>query len=198
MEEVVIIMALYPETPKPQMPYQLTTNWKTIVSAFDSGKEQRRQKQLYEKYDIVLTYNALSLADMATLWNFYVARKGSFEAFYFYTLETGSWTNLFIGMGDGATHIFDLPGKSTSSQKIYNNGVLQTLTTDYSIVAGGGVEDSDRVNFVAAPTANDILTCDIAGYMRIRCRFEEDKLTREGFQGILYKSGIKLKGLTTV
>ena len=188
-------MAEYPSTPGPQLPYELTINWKTITSAFDSGVEQRRQKQTYAKFDASLTYNALTEANFKTLWNFYIARAGSFEAFYFYTIETTDWDGLFVGTGDGSSTIFDLPGKTTSSETIYNDGSA-VLAADYTILVGGGTEDADRVQFDTAPAANDIITCDFTGYMRIRCRFEDDKMSKQAFAGAIYRTGLKLKGLT--
>ena len=189
-------MAQYPTVPKPQMPYELTSVFKTLISGFDSGKEQRREKQTYAKYDVSLTYNALSSANLNLLWNFYMARHGDAEAFYFYTLETDAWANLFIGTGDASTFIFDLPGKSTSSQTIYYNGTA--LGSGYAILTGGGTESSDRVQFTAAPDENVIITCDLTGYMRIRCRFEDPKMSKKNFMGSLYQTGIKLKGLTAL
>lgn len=186
-------MAQFPTTPVPQFPYDLVANWKTIISAFDSGKEQRRKKQLYAKYDVSLTYNVMTAANMALLWAFYQARNGSYEAFYFYTLESEAWTGLFVGIGDAATVTFDIPGKTTSAQVIYINGVVQT--TGHTHVTGGGTESSDRITFDSAPALNAIITCDFTGYMRIRCRFDEDKMTKSRFAGALYRTGLKLKGL---
>jgi len=190
-------MAQYPTSPAPQIPYELTSNWKTIVSAFDSGVEQRRQKQTYPKYDVSLIYNALTVASFATLWNFYHARAGAFEAFYFYTLETTDWDGLFVGTGDDATVTFDIPGISTTNTLIYNNGTLVD-SGDYTLLTGGGTESSDRITFDTAPAANAIITCDFTGYMRIRCRFEDDKMTKQGFAGALYRTGLKLKGLSQI
>jgi hypothetical protein len=94
-----------------------------------------------------------------------------------------------------ATTIFDLPGKSTSSHKIYYNGILQTLTTDYVILTGGGDGDADRVEFTNPPAAGAVITAEFAGYLRIRARFDEDKLNRQMFYALLYTTGISLKGL---
>ena len=185
----------YPASPVPQYPYKMSVNWKTITSDFDSGKEQRRQKQVFPKYDIELTYEALNIIDFAILWNFYMTCKGSYTAFNFFTLETGSWTGLYIGTGDAVTLIFDIPGKTTSAHAIYLNSVLQG-GANYTILTGGGVDSADRIQFVTEPALNDVISCDFTGYMRIRCRFAEDKLGKEVFTAALYKTGIKLKGLT--
>ena len=86
----------------------------------------------------------------------------------------------------------------TSSQKIYINGVKQVVTVQYSILIGGGAESSDRVRFVTAPAVNEIISCDFAGYMRNRCRFANDKMTRTQFAHALYSTGLELKGLAMI
>lgn len=190
-------MAEYPTSPVPQYPYELSTNWKTITSAFDSGVEQRRQKQTYPKYDVSLSYGALGEADLQTLWNFYRSMNGSLTAFYFYTIESADWDGLFVGTGNGTALTFDLPGKSTSAQVIYINGVAVD-PDDYTLVVGGGTENADRVTFDTEPAVNDIITCDFTGYMRIRCRFKEDKMSKVRFEAAIYKTGLELKGLAAL
>jgi hypothetical protein len=212
----------YPTSPVPSWPYDIKVRWNTTVSAFDSGKEQRRQKNLYPKYDVTLTYPVLTEANMQILWNFYMARKGTYEAFYFYSLEIAAWTGCYIGIGDGTTVTFDLPGKSTSLVDMYSNGVKMlagitdlimeggdtiitedddTLITDgtgqYTLLTGGGDCSADRVTFTTAPAANALITCDFTGYLRIRCRFAEE-LSRSSFTAALYQTGIKLKGLANI
>ena len=190
-------MAAFPTSPVPQLPYNIDAVWKTIITAFDSGVEQRRQKQIYAKFNVTLTYNALTTAEIQTLWNFYMARNGSYESFYFYTLETADWDGLYCGTGEGTAITFDIPGKSTSSQTIYANGSAVSAS-DYTIVTGGGIEGSDRVTFDTAPVVNTIITCDFTGFMRIRCRFEEDKMTKSGFSAALFSTGLKLHGLAAL
>ena len=188
-------MAQYPTSPAPSYPYSLDIVHKTIVSAFDSGKEQRRQKQLFPKYDVNLIYDAITISEIDDLWSFYTARKGSFEAFYFYTLEKATWTNLFMGTGDGMTLNFDIPGKETESRVIYLDGVEEI---NRIFLVGGGNEDSDRVSFSMSPSLNQVITCDFYGYMRIRCRFTDDKMTKSMFTTRLCSTGLKLKGLTGI
>jgi hypothetical protein len=188
-------MALYPATPVPQYPHEISEVWKTTITAFDGTNEQRRQKQLFPKYDMNIVYNTLTTAEFELIWDFYRARRGAYDAFYVYLRDVDDFDGLGVGVGDGAEDTFDLPGKSTSSQKIYLNGVEQTVTTHYSISAGTGNEAADQVVFVTAPGANVLITCDFAGYFRNRCRFAEDKLTRTQFVLAAYSTGIQLKGL---
>jgi len=187
-------MAEFPTTPVPKFPITVKQVWNTIVTPFDSGTEQRRQKQAFPKYDIELLFDILSKTEFAALWNFYTARRGSYEAFYFYTIPaTEDFDGLYVDVGNGSTTIFDLPGKSTSAQSIYLDNVLQT--TGYSILTGGGAENADRVSFTSAPTAGQVITCDFTGYQRIHCRFESDEIAKEMFSVQLYRTGLKLKGV---
>jgi hypothetical protein len=186
----------YPTSPVPTWPYDIKSAWKNIISDFDSGKEQRRQKNLYAKYDVSLTYPPLSLANIQILWNFYQARRGTFEAFYFYTLEEAQWNNCFVGVGDGVTTTFDIPGKSTASLVIYSGGSIVAEAL-YSVGTGAGDVSSDNIVFVTAPGANSLITSDFYGYMRIRCRFAEE-LSRQNFTAVLYRTGVKLKGIANI
>jgi len=187
---------VYPTTPVPSWPYDIKVRWNTTISSFDSGKEQRRQKNLYPKYDVSLTYPVLTAANMQILWSFYQSKKGTYEPFYFYSLESTTWEGCYIGIGDGVTTTFDIPGRSTSNVIIYQDGV-ELRSEEYTLYIGGGAASADRVTFATAPAENDLLTCDFTGYLRIRCRFQEE-LSRSAFTAALYKTGIKLKGLANV
>lgn len=216
---------VYPIIPVPSWPYDIKVRWNTTVSSFDGGKEQRRQKNLYPKYDVSLTYPVLTEANMQILWNFYQSKKGTYTPFYFYSLESTTWEGCYIGIGDGVTTTFDIPGRSTSAVTIYQDGVelragaigieleenedvliaensnpviLEGLVAeDYTLYIGGGAGSSDRITFATAPAENDLLTCNFTGYLRIRCRFQEE-LSRSAFTAALYQTGIKLKGLANV
>lgn len=76
-------MQTYPATPVPSFSYVQGIQFKTIISQFENLAEQRRQKWSQGKRTFSLTYPVLSSTDMDTLWNFYVARNGSYDAFTF-------------------------------------------------------------------------------------------------------------------
>jgi hypothetical protein len=97
-------------------------------------------------------------------------------------------------LGDGDEDTFDIPGKSTSSQSIYLDGALQG--SGYTILTGGGVSSSDRVQFTSPPDIGVEISCSFTGLLRIRCRYAQDKLSREQFLEYMYKTGVELKGLT--
>jgi len=195
-------MATYPETsPTPNYPLVVTPRWDTIVSKMDGGAEQRRQKTLFPVYDVQVQYAALTNSEARTLWNFFMARRGRYEAFYIFDLtllgsQTYSHVGQFCGVGDGATDTFDLPGRSTSSQAIYLDGALQTLTTHYTISAGTGTSGADQIVFVAAPADGAVITADFSGFLRMRVRFADDTLARETFMTTRQKMTVNLTGVT--
>ena len=193
-------MATFPESPVPIYPLTISQRWKTIVTGMDSGYEERTAKWLFSKYDVNVKYNALSATDAQTLWNFYLAQKGSYDAFYIYDLSlkaliTKAHVDQYIGTGDGSTEVFDIPGRSTSSQTIYIDSVAQTVTTNYVILTGGGTSSSDRVDFVTPPDLGAIITADFSGYLRMRVRFADDNMSQDLFFASLYTCGLSLKGL---
>jgi hypothetical protein len=174
-------MELYPIPPYPnEEDFEVTPRWMTVVSNFDALNEQRKQKALFAVYNVAFSYEHLTVSEEQTLWAFYMARKGSYEAFYIYDIYSWPHTGLFVGWGDASTFTFDLQGKTTSAQAIYLDGVLQS--SGYTIVSGGGAEGSDRVTFDAAPAAGVLITCDFTGYLRARVRYKEDKLSRRSFR----------------
>ena len=66
-------------------PDNVQIQFKTLTSSFDDqGKTKRRRKWLYPKRLISVQYNNITHDEMNTLWSFYVARNGSFDAFSFY------------------------------------------------------------------------------------------------------------------
>ena len=192
-------MSTYPETPKPAYPLIITPRFRTIVSGMDSGVEERTSKWLFAKYDVTVQYKALTATNAQTIWNFYIARKGSAEAFYIYDLSllasiTKVHEDQYIATADGTTLIYDIPGRSTSSQVIYSDGIVVSASL-YSILTAGGVSSSDRVSFTAAPAEGAVITCDFAGYLRIRARFKDDMLSYELFTTNLFNLGAELTGL---
>ena len=185
---------IYPAIPKPQSGNAgIEAQWKTITAGFDAANEQRDSKWAFPKYNVTLKYPPLDLTDFAVLWAFYMARKGSFEAFWFYDAEAVAHVNQYVGVGDGGEVTFDIPGKSTSAQSIYLFGTLQSGA--YTIVQGGGDGNSDRVTFDTAPVAGVLITASFTGYLRCRVRFADDKLSRDHFVRALYTTGINLTGL---
>jgi hypothetical protein len=188
-------MAEYPTTIYPSVNgFVVTPKWKTIISETDAMTEQRKQKQSYAFYDVALTYEYLSQDDFNTLWSFYMSRKGAYYPFFIYDLYSASHETLWVGMGNAVNTTFDIPGKTTSNHIVYNTGDPVSASL-YTIVTGGGAENSDRVTFNTAPGAGSIITVDFTGFLRMYVRFKEDRLSRESFEYRAFKTGVELLGL---
>jgi hypothetical protein len=188
-------MAEYPSSPRPNYPLVITPVFQTLVSEVDTGQEQRKRMKTFPTFDIALQYSRVRIADFQTIWNFYIARKGAYEAFDFFTCpRVEDWEGLYVGVADGSLCTFDLPGKTTSDHTIYQK-TAEIDAADYTILVGGGRSSADRVVFDTAPDQGKVITADFTGYMRVYCRFKEDRLNREMFQLSAVRSGIELKGL---
>lgn len=141
-------MNQFPSFPTPSLPISTTPEWKTLVSDFDSGKEQRRQIWTFPKRSIPLKFNALVEDYIDILYAFHVQQKGRLEPFWFFwpkKREDNTWqghTNEYVGRGDGgATVIFELPGKEVSSpitgSDLAVNGDFETdPTANWSVTNG--------------------------------------------------------------
>lgn len=194
---------VFPTTdPRPDYPFIISPRFKTIVSETEDGVEIARRKRLFPVYDVTFRYTYIDSAlEFQTLYDFYMERGGRFERFFVYDprVELGnilvSHKSQYIGVGDGVQTIFDIPGKSTSGQSIYINGILQTIITDYTILIGGGDGDSDRVEFVSAPPAGDVITCDFTGILRMYVRFANDFTNFEWFIWIIQRTGLQMRGV---
>ena len=192
-------MAAFPELSSiaPEEPEQLQLQFKTLVSQFDElGTEQRKQKWLYPRRNVPLVYKGHSKADGLTLWQFYLARKGAYQAFNYFVGYSNTYVGEYVGTGDGATTVFNLPAKTSSSYTVYKDAVAQEGGgTDYTFAALGGTDGADKITFTAAPDAGTRITYDFTGTLKIRCRFAEDFQDYETFYNRAVDMGILLKGL---
>lgn len=192
-------MAVFPTFSSVPMgePYAEELIFKTLISEFDDlGAELRKQKWLYPKRNIILKYDKITKAQGRTLWTFYIARSGAYEAFNFFTQLTDTYVSEYVGTGDGTTTDFNLPSKQASSYTVYLNGSAQTGGgVDYTFSSEGGTDGADQIAFTSAPADGSRITVSFTGYLKVRCRFAEDKLAFETFYNRLFTSGLSLKGL---
>jgi len=192
-------MAKFPELSSiaPANPESVHIQWKTLISSFDDlGYETRKQKWLYPRRNIILQFVDKSIADGRSLWQFYLSRKGTHEAFNYFFPFSNIYTFEYVGTGDGATVIFNLPAKTSSSYTVYKNAVAQSGGgVDYTFAGGGGTDGADKITFVAAPDAGDRITYSFTGILKVHCRFAKDDLTYETLWNDLVGVGIELIGL---
>ena len=174
--------------------------FKTLTSNFaDLGEEQRKQKWLYPKRLITLKYPWISKGEAQEMFQFFIDRAGSYSTFkFFYPDVKGtpfSYTYEYVGTGDGAATVFNLPAKSAGNYILYLDGSGQSDPSDYSFSAGGGPDGEDKITFVAAPNAGQRITFSFTGRLKIVGRFKSDKMRFDLFFDRLVNSGIQIQGL---
>lgn len=171
--------------------------FRTLLSNFDNlGQERRKRKWLYPKRLITLQYSNISKTDGRTLFAFYIARSGAYDAFTFFKYELETYVGEYVGTGDASTTVMNLPCKTSSSRTVYLDGVEQTGGgTDYTFGALGGTDGADKITWVAAPAAGERITIDFTGYLKIKCRFKDDNMSFETFMNTYRTVGIQLQGI---
>ena len=175
--------------------------WKTLITEFDElGEEQRKQKNLFPKRLLSLKYKWLTKAQGEFLYRFYVARAGAFGSFKFFLpaprgVYSYSYEKEYVGTGDGATKVFNMPSKGAGAYTLYVDDSVQSLVSDYNLTLNGGPDGEDKVTFVDAPNAGLYITWTFTGRLKIVCRFKNDKLSFESFMDRLVSVGIQLQGL---
>jgi len=178
-------------------PITVEEEFKNLSNSFDElGAEIRRQKWLYPRRNVIMRCENVDKADGVLLWQFYLARKGSFEAFNFFLPYSETYTQEYVGTGDGSTVLFNLPAKGSSAYTLYVNGNAQTGGgTDYTFGGGTGEDGADKVTFTVAPNDGYRIVFSFTGDLKIRCRFKEDVLQHKLSFDRLFGSDIELKGL---
>ncbi|MBL8186594.1 MAG: TIGR02217 family protein [Acidobacteria bacterium] len=165
----------------------------TVIASPFSGVSQRNVNRLDPLHRYTITTALLTQAQMSALREFFHCRDGMARGFRmkdcmeFWASSDGSFASPIatpnnFGTGNGSTTVFGLYKTYSSggvtrtrrivkpvsgSVSIYKNGVLQTLTTDYTIDYTTGI-----VTFTSAPTNGHALTW--TGMFHIPVRFATD------------------------
>jgi len=185
----------------PNYPLDYQTEFKTLVSVFDGGQEQRRRQWRFPKRSVALSYSALTISQVTTLWQFYQDRTGSLGSFNFfepdaspYNTTNNNHRDQYVARGTGSTaSTYTLPGiaLSTANTTILKNGTA--LSSGYTIGSGTGDGGADLLTFTSnAPASTDVITADFTGRLRFTGRFAEDSLSRSQFEVQLFNQGIKI------
>jgi hypothetical protein len=187
-------MASYPDftSVAQEEPYREEIEWKTLISQFDEeGEEQRKQKWLYPKRNVTVRHAYITKAKARTIWQFYNARAGGYEAFNYYVPFADAYVSEYVGIGDATTTGFNLPCKDITTYTVFIGGSSIAAT----VATGAGADGADHLRFSTPPADGAKITMSFTGRLKIRCRFAEDNLGFEQFYNDLVTIGIKLKGL---
>lgn len=161
---------------------------------------QRRKKRTLPLYVINLRYQCLLESEMQQIYEFYLARAGSWEAFSVFDIRSFPYTDLPIGTGDGINNNFDLTAKGCTNIIIKVGAVTKTAGVDYDVSAGLGVDGCDRVVFRAGhtPAAGAAVTASLRGRRYFtNCIFRDDSLSRAAFEALCYTSGVVISQVSS-
>jgi uncharacterized protein (TIGR02217 family) len=178
---------VWPVLPGLAFPVVRVPQWRNGRQEAVSGKESTVKYRRYPRIRWELQYELLrddiTVSEAKAIAGLFNACGGSYDTFLYTDPDYNTVTLESFGTGDGATTAFQLiatyqnsggPGAPERVQnlsgapQIYKAGVLQTLTTHYTIGPTG------LVTFVTAPTGGQALTW--SGSFYYRCRFEGDEL----------------------
>jgi uncharacterized protein (TIGR02217 family) len=157
-----------------------------------SGHEVRAAFMVYPLWTFTLKHDLLRddaiNNELKTLIGFFNARQGSFDSFLYSNPADSAVVLQSFGVGTGAQYIFQLVRSYggyvepvhnlNSAPAIYVNGVLQTLTTNYTISSTG------LVTFVLSPALGATITW--SGTFYYRCRFLNDNIDVNQFLRNMY------------
>lgn len=158
-----------------------TTQFRTLVSAFEDGSEQRRKKWSTPKKSFALSYKTIDREQRKDMDDFFRARFGRFDNFYYeHDGDSPILNQEILGTGDGSTTLFQLDSFPVVplSETIDLNGVPQTRVTDYAIN-----DTTGAITFVSPPGGGVVVSTDVYRFFYI-VRFSEDGFTPQS----LYRS----------
>ena len=177
-------------------PWSESIVFRTLKGRFEElGHSSHKKKWLFPRRNLSIKYQYITKAEALTLFQFYLDRGGSFESFNVFWPYTNTYTAEYVGSGDAATVIFNLPSKTASGYTLYVNGVSKTGGgTDYTFSSGGGADGADKVTFTVAPASGTRITFTFTGTLKVHGCFAEDKLDFDTFYNRLVTMGIGING----
>lgn len=199
-------MALYPTSPVPSVPYPHTDSFVTIRSGkFESGLENVRAARVYPLFSARLTYPTLTWTSYATLYAFFIARKGAHGTFTFKDFNGHdsspvgiAWPKLYAYTATSTTAdvTFDVPMASSSSFKLYDNGseVTRDPTNNppthgqYYFLSGSGTDGRDQVKLDV--TSGHVYEWEATGQRCVNARFDVDDMTFNSLYAALTSTGV--------
>ena len=162
-------MDIFPAAAMPDFPEDLTSEFRTDITPFDSGKENRRKRWAFPKRTLPLKYENFPQEAYEALWRHYHKMSGDYSSFYFIFPTANDWPGELVAITTGGIATFDLRSLESdpSTLTVYCDGAQ----TEVTLLPGSGQADSDQIRFAAAPDAGTVITADFYGRLRLTCRF---------------------------
>lgn len=161
---------------------QLVRN--VLITEFDSGTEQRKEKWAGAKRRYRLKTEAMNAAELELMRDFYEARGGPFDIFSFlppFNLDRLEKA-VACGTGNGSTTVFNIQNSATPRRymRVYTgtgtrNQAYKDGTPASATFANDDSNKKSTVTFSPAPANGVVITADVDRY--IIGRFEKNEFT---------------------
>ena len=188
---------IFPTLPGLNISVKRSVLTSTVVQGSTSGKEQRASFWSSPRIEWDLTFNFLrqtafslqtTFDEAATLVAFFGGQGGQLTPFWFTDPYNATATTVACGTGTGAagqtSQLVDSLGVAVApngAPSLYVNGVLQTVTTNYTVSATG------LVTWVTNPGNGYPITWSGAYYYTVR--FQQDQLDLKRIVNLAWESG---------
>jgi hypothetical protein len=199
-------MSVFPENIPPGIPYSWAPRFLTKIGGpYEVPVLDSRICWPYPQMVTNLTWpkRVTPNADYVALYDFFVSMRGRATAFTFYDFNNWKsspigmqWNHVLIGVRNGTTTVYDLPGKNMTSILVYDSGAPTTpltLTTDYAISAGTGTDGRDKVTFTAGGTAGHVVDISFVGRLGMNVHFTADEMNFDTFYTSVQARGLAIE-----
>lgn len=180
---------------EPVYSYSAAYEYQVKETRYESGATQRKSvwPSGQSLHSFLCTYR-VPQSTYRTIRDFFNARNGRYDTFYFKNWENYQVTAEAVGTGDASETVFQLdhyPVKA-DSQTIYVNAVEQTEGVDYTLVDATGV-----ITFASPPGSGLAITADYEFYLI--CVFDMDNFpgVMTGYQYYEFELAIREEAPST-
>lgn len=168
-------------------PVKKSPTFQTIKHKSVAGTSTAQSTQPYASYAFELPFEFLrsddANAELQQLMGLFQACRAGALPFNFSDPDDNTVTAQTIGVADGGTKSFGFVRSMGSvidpvqnailaGLKVYDNGVLQALATDYTVLTTSQYGTNYGVQFVTAPAAGHLISADFSYYWL--CSFDDD------------------------
>jgi uncharacterized protein (TIGR02217 family) len=174
----------------------------TTITETDNGRESSNINWTYPLRRFDISYPIQERENIDDVITFFYARRGRAYGFLFKDWSDFSFTENVIATGDGAETAFQLrkvyndavapfylpiTRPVSGTLQVWNGGLLQTETTDYTVDYSTGI-----ITFTSAPADTNLITA--ACEYNIPVRFDNDQLNiNVDFYDAVSAGGITIK-----
>jgi hypothetical protein len=127
----------------------------------------RYRKLVNPRWMVALGWPFLEASEAEQIVAF-VASVGLVGKFDWFDWRAFPWIWVRVGVGDGVTVTFNVPGKETSGHSFFVAGTTSIAGT---VTAGAGADGADRVTFDSPPAAAALISAAFLGRRRFAVTF---------------------------